>query len=367
MKAKYMLILLLTTQMFLFVLSAERTEAAGKEKEFKNRIIAAPIVFYTPETSLAFGAGGAYIFRSPKHNPETTRPSAIAPSVIYTLKKQFRAQFSTEFYFKDNSYRMNGYTKLERFPFKFYGIGNDTTEDEEEVYTSKGVTFFLSFLKRLGKSFNIGFQYYLVDWNISETEEGRLLDSGLIAGSGGGTISGVSAVINRDTRDNIYFPMTGEFFEFNARTYPGFLGSSFEFSTFTLDLRKYFNLFSSHVLAVRFLMKNQSGDVPFIELARVGGEFILRGYFDGRFRDKHMAVMEAEYRMPLSGRFGLVAFTGVGKVASGFGDLGFDDLKPAYGVGLRYLFDKKEKIRVRFDLAFGRGTSGFYFSVFEAF
>ncbi|MCP5052626.1 MAG: BamA/TamA family outer membrane protein [bacterium] len=377
MKKKYIQIFIIALLTVLTYLPAE--EAAGKGtpdekkeakkeiKKNKNRIIAAPVVFYTPETSMAFGAGGGYIFRFRGHDPETTRPSAVAPSVIYTLKKQFRAQFSTELYFKNNSYRLNSYTKLEKFPFKFYGIGSDTLEEDEEVYTSKGVTFFFSLLKKLGRGFNIGLQYNLVDWEISETEEAGQLDSGFIAGSSGGTISGVGFVFNRDTRDHIYFPMRGDFFEFNARTHREFLGSTYEFTTLTLDLRKYFTVFSSHVLAVRTLIKSQTGTVPFIELARMGGEFVMRGYFDGRFRDKNLAVLEAEYRMPLSGRFGLVGFTGIGQVAPTLGELGFDNLKPSYGLGLRYLFDKKEKIRIRFDLAFGKGTSGFYFSVFEAF
>jgi len=59
---------------------------------------------------------------------------------------------------------------------------------------------------------------------------------------------------------------------------------------------------------------------------------------------------------------------GLGNVAETFGELGLGNLKPSYGVGLRFLFDKKERIQVRMDIGFGEdGSSGFYFSIFEAF
>jgi outer membrane translocation and assembly module TamA len=93
----------------------------------------------------------------------------------------------------------------------------------------------------------------------------------------------------------------------------------------------------------------------------------MRGYYAGRFRDKNLLVFQAEYRLPLVWRLGLVGFAGLGNVAGKFSQLNLDSLKPSYGVGLRFLFDKKEKIRIRMDIGFGKGTSGFYFSIFEAF
>jgi hypothetical protein len=78
-------------------------------------------------------------------------------------------------------------------------------------------------------------------------------------------------------------------------------------------------------------------------------------------------AFQAEYRAPLFWRFGLVGFAGFGAVAHKFSDLNFGELRPAYGIGLRFLFDKKEKIQVRFDYAKGKDSSGFYASIFEAF
>jgi outer membrane protein assembly factor BamA len=345
------------------------TEAQGTEtltKKCKNRLIFSPLVFYTPETRLAFGGAGSYIFRIAGCK-ENARPSSVSPIVIYTLEKQFKAQLSTKLYFKNNNYRLESEIKFEKFPNKFFGIGGQTLASAEESYTSRGINLQVVVVKKLVRGFNIGLGYRFMDWDIVKVEGDGQLIRGDIVGSGGGRISGWSLLLERDTRDNIFFPLQGDLFKFEAWYYPEFLGSDFEFTTFTLDLRKYFRLFSSHVLAVQSLMIIQGGTVPFLHLAQLGGQYTMRGYFEGRFRDKNLLAFQAEYRLPLFGRFGFVGFAGFGNVAAKFNRLDLGELKSSYGFGFRYLFSKSEKIQVRFDFGFGEGSSGFYASIFEAF
>jgi hypothetical protein len=42
-------------------------------------------------------------------------------------------------------------------------------------------------------------------------------------------------------------------------------------------------------------------------------------------------------------------------------------VKPTYGFGIRFRFDEAQKLDLRVDVGFGRGTSGVYFSVNQAF
>lgn len=347
--------------------SAEEKEEKPTAKKKKNRIIAAPFVFYSPETRMAYGGGGSYVFRMGAPSKDT-RPSTISPVFVYTQEKQIKVQLVTELYFKHNNYRMQSLILGQKYPNKFYGVGDHTLEENEEIYTSKSLDIFFSFSKKVAKGLYVGLQYEFKDWNLVSVEEDGQLISGTVPGGMNGRVSGVGLVLNRDTRDNIYYPRGGDFFEFNARFYTKFLGSKFDFTSLTLDLRKYVTVFSSHVFAVQSLVKVQTGTVPFLHLARMGGEFNMRGYFEGRFRDKNMVVFQAEYRLPLFWRFGLVGFAGLGNVAERFGELKLGSMKKSYGVGLRFLFDKKEKIQIRMDIGFGEdGAGGFYFSVFEAF
>ena len=65
-----------------------------------------------------------------------------------------------------------------------------------------------------------------------------------------------------------------------------------------------------------------------------------------------------EYRRSLFGRFGAVAFVGAGAVADTFGNLFSRTLRPAGGVGLRYLALRASGVNISIDYAWGKSGSG---------
>jgi len=61
-------------------------------------------------------------------------------------------------------------------------------------------------------------------------------------------------------------------------------------------------------------------------------------------------------------------FAGAGDVfGSPESDISFSNLKYSYGFGLRFLFNRQERINLRADFGFGRDTRGVYFGLEEAF
>jgi hypothetical protein len=80
-----------------------------------------------------------------------------------------------------------------------------------------------------------------------------------------------------------------------------------------------------------------------------------------------MFATQAEYRLELRKRLGLVAFGGVGGVGRRWSDFRSDQLLPAGGAGLRFTLDKKNHINYRVDLAFGREGRTLVIGVGEAF
>jgi hypothetical protein len=67
------------------------------------------------------------------------------------------------------------------------------------------------------------------------------------------------------------------------------------------------------------------------------------------------------------GRFGAVAFVGVGEVASEFSKMNTKDLLPAAGIGARFEASTKYHVNLSIDYAVGNGSSALYFYVGEAF
>lgn len=361
----FLLALLLTPT---FASAEEEGTAKGDEKNVKanSRIISSPLLYYTPETNLAFGLAGSYLFREADALPEN-RPSVISPLLIYTLNKQFKAQVSSDIYLQKGNYVLKTKIKLEKYPDKFFGIGNDTREANREDYTSQNFDISASILREFGRNLKAGLQYSFATWTIKEWDTSGPAARELIPGNRGGVVAGPTFLLNLDNRDNIFYPSRGELFEMGYSFFNHSVGSDFNFHLFQLNLRKYIPLFSSHVLALQSLLQLEWGNVPFYCMSQLGGQNLLRGYYQGRFRDKDLIAFQVEYRLPIVWKIGGVAFASIGQVTDRLKHFAAGQFRCTTGVGLRYLFDKKEKIQIRADIGFGKDSTGLYLSIFEAF
>ena len=347
-----------------FVISGTNDDPPEDSK--KSGFIFIPAIFYTPETKFAGGASMIYYYRGDNDSAKS-RPSTIQPTFIFTQKNQIIGSVAVDLYWQQETYRLNGDVSYKKFPDKFYGIGPETTDSMEEDFTPKTFAFFLNFYKKVSPGLNLGLLYEFWDESISETDAGGLLALGIIPGSAGGTVSGAGILVNRDTRDNIFYPTHGTFHQFSAAFFSGGIGSNFNFNRYILDLRKYYSLGTSSVLVFQGFASFITGNPPFQFLSRLGGKNIMRGYYEGRYRDKNALVFQTEFRQRVLGRFGLVGFLGLGKVADEISGLDLEDAKSSFGLGLRYLWSSSEGINIRIDFGFKGGTPGPYITINEAF
>jgi hypothetical protein len=324
-----------------------------------------PIFFYTPETDFAFGAAVQFTRRDLAH--QGGRPSVILPVFIYTLKKQTIAQLNLDLYLARDVWHLTTCLTYTRFPNSFFGIGNDTREEDEEYFTRRSRSIQLDLERLIRPHLYVGLRTEYDDYRIGDTESGGLLDTGTIRGSGGGIVAGAGFMLTWDSRDDLFYPVRGVYARYSNRWYGPSSGSDFAFRDEGLDLRGYLPAPGGGALAGQVRVNLTSGDVPFHRLSNIGGANVLRGYFEGMYRDRAMAAVQLEYRRPLFGRWGCAIFAGAGEVAPRIGDLTLGELKPAGGFGLRWQFDPREKVNLRLDLGYGRGFSGMYITVSEAF
>ena len=109
-----------------------------------------------------------------------------------------------------------------------------------------------------------------------------------------------------------------------------------------------------------------SGDTPWALMAMTGGSYSMRGYYDGRYRDKNKIETQIELRQHVWRRNGITVWGGAATVFDRFHAIRSDRLLPNYGVGYRWEF--KKDVNVRLDYGFGKhGQSGFLFNINEAF
>ena len=332
----------------------------------QTSILPLPILYYTPETGIAGGAALLGLRRAAESD-STARPSSLMLDVIYTQKNQIIAEIFPEIFLDKGNYHIIGSIQFSRYPLKFYGIGNTTPDALEEPYTSRTLRLSIDALRRIAGDFSGGISLFFETRTLSELRSDGSLERGTIAGSLGGRTVGAGVVFQWDMRDNIFSPTAGRYYTVSLRKSSPRIGSDFDFTYFTLDFREYFKVAESSVFAMQAMATMTGGNVPFYLLAQLGGSNMMRGYYEGRYRDKELLAVQLEYRMPIFWRFGGAVFASVGDVAPALGQLSSHDAKTSYGLGLRYLFDATEKVNIRIDVGFGRNTSGLYFTANEAF
>jgi outer membrane protein assembly factor BamA len=339
-------------------------ENAGRERT--NGFLVLPIVFYTPETRIAGGALLNYYFREESTKPNS-RLSSIVPSVIYTQNDQVMGDLLCNLYLFDNMYHWNGYFGYARFPGKFYGIGNDSRKEDEEGYTSRSVNLRVNFQRRVYTGLSVGLRFELEQLSVLDRAIDGRLASGIIAGSRGGRASGLGVAAEWDTRDNPFAPSMGEYYQVSVVRFGGFMAGDYAYTRADIDLRSYCVSDHADVFAVQTLASLSSGTPPFSMLPKLGGQSILRGFYEGRFRDRNLIALQAEYRVPLWWRFNVAGFAECGEVAADMDRFSLAGLKYSYGAGLRYAINPEERLFIRMDFGMSSESSGLYITIGEAF
>src|SRR5690606_21206217 len=107
-----------------------------------------------------------------------------------------------------------------------------------------------------------------------------------------------------------------------------------------IDLQRFIRFDDGpRLLALRLYGEEVRGnlqEVPFVDLPRLGGPLLLRGYERDRFRDRVLALGSAEYQFDLtSNMFAAFLFVDAGRVFPGLDDVTLEDLRVGYGGGIQ--------------------------------
>lgn len=371
----YILVALLSLSTFA---QAQETSLDSIRRSKKYGI---PIISYSPETSLRFGLVGIYLFRANNKNLDT-QLSTLRTPITFTINGQIRLALSYDIFLDDNKHIFTGEVGWLKFPLSFWGVGSDTPEDAEELFTTETGNLAISYYCLLKNNLYAG---GLLNWsnsNITEkNKEGLLADDGPVAGNNGGISSGLGLGFRYDKRDNYLNASTGPFLEASIVYNRKAFGGNFDYTKLLVDGRHYVKVNGGHILAFQTLTEYNWGNPPFEQMALLGGRTIMRGHYLGRFRDKVLGAAQMEYRLPIGRknwladeeklkfwqRWGLVGFFGLGNVGESYPDLFNGQWKYSVGVGIRILVLPEEQINFRLDFGFGTQNPGFYFNIREAF
>ncbi len=365
------------TSLLLFCFSTSVFAQINPEKDSiihkgkKRELFAFPALIYSPETTLAFGGAGNYYFKL--GHDSTVRTSYIQALGLYTLRKQTVIGMESVIFFHNERYLLKTKASFSYFPDRFWGLGNNSCNDFER-YTIGQFYVYPQLLRKTYKNLFLGAA--LEVQNVFSFDYGKGLapgdssrfDKQKVNGRKGSFIAGLGFVALWDGRDNAFSPSKGFYFSYSINDFTAALGSRYNFTAHAVDIRKYFTVSKSQVLAFQFVVNMNNGTVPVRSMANIGNNSIMRGYYEGRFTDNNLIALQVEDRIHLINRWGMVIFAAAGRVGNQVKDVFvFDGFKPSLGTGIRYAIDKKEKLNFRFDVGFGQRSNGFYFYITEAF
>lgn len=328
-----------------------------------------PTFASAPETGVELGFSTLKLYYA---NGDTlNRLSEMQAFTFFTFKGQYGLQLENALYGDQDKWFFLGETKIQRFPLSYYGIGPGTSKENPATVDAFQISAKQRVLRKLADNFFAGpevdFQL-LSGVNFEQPEEGQPFD--IPRGGEGVRNMGLGFGFVYDNRHNVLNVRQGLFGEIAyLKTIRGFV-SEHDFGSFNLDVRSFHKVKENTVFAWQASGQYVHGEVPFNQLALLGGERLMRGYYLGRYRDRAMLAAQAEYRIlpfSFSKRFGAAIFGSVGNVAPDLGSFQMRNTRVAGGVGLRFLLFPKKDIYLRFDLAFTREGANIYIFNGEAF
>ncbi len=344
--------------LFVFIFICQTAISADDSlKHPKFKVLPVPAFGYSPETRAYIGVVSLLTFHL---YDSATRTSNAKLELNYTWNKQLITEGEWNYFFNHESWFTKGRVHFSKYPDFYYGLGNDTPDSNKLVFNSSRIIIDLFGLKQIRPQLFAGLNFRYLEYSHIKNNADEFRYPELTSNN----TYGIGYGLLLDRRNSILSPSAGSFI---------FLNGSYNFSAINycklaFDIRQYQSWRKDYTIALRLFSELSIGIPPFFEMGMLGGDKYVRGYYYGRYRDKNLTTLQGEFRLPVAWRFGLATFAGLSSVYPDFNSFNLSQFKYNYGMGIRFMIDRKERTNLRLDYALGqRGNNGFYISFGESF
>lgn len=253
---------------------------------------------------------------------------------------------------------------------RFYGLGNDSSKDDESTYLLNDSSGTLYFWLNPRGLLSLGAMGGVLSARTDTGDADRSLEEvfdpsdvpGFMTPRTDYAISG--GWVEFDLRDKWQDPNVGIVARVTGTRYEDTGLSQYDFTRVIGDVKAYVPLgYRNRILALRAYSSHSIADdgkeVPFYLMETLGGAKDIRGFREFRFRDTRNFLVSAEYRWEVWTYLDFSFFFDAGKVFDDPSDFNFEDMHTGYGFGLRA--HTPAGFTLRFDL--GKSTEGLRFHV----
>jgi hypothetical protein len=338
----------------------------SRTKPRRGALVGLPVPISSPAVGSGVTLMGGYIF--PLRKSDTVSPPSIIGGGWAGTDNGTRAWAAgAELYFNSGRYHVRTGFAHGDLNYWFYGTGN--------AAGNAGIKFGLNqtgdaFVGEVSRKFFwdlfIGPRLWLATTTLAPQRAGQE-NPYLPPFNKTFDMRSVGFTMERETTPNRFYPESGTMFEFGGDYFSKEIGSTFSFQSYRLIFNAYHSFDERQVLAYNLYGCSTGGDAPFFGECIFGFMNELRGYPAGRYIDKKMLATQAEYRLELPWRFGVVAFGGLGEVAPSVSKFNAENVLPSIGFGPRFSLSTKYHVNIRADFAWGKTGNTFGMGLGEAF
>lgn len=320
---------------------------------------------YSATTGLGLGLLGTATYSADHTDPTLPRSNASVYSNM-TTAGFFMVGLRGNHIFPHESFQLDYKVNLSTFSTSYWGMGyaNADNDDNETDYRRNRINAMARFMVKLAPNTYIGpFVNYRVTQASDVNEDFSYLWQGQDK-----TIHTYTAGLSftYDSRDFMLNASEGVFVQIDQTFTPRCFGNGkYNFSTTEATFATYGKLWKGAILAGELHGQFNYGHIPWSQLATVGSNDRMRGYYEGRYNDKNVIEGQVELRQHIKGRNGVVAWVALANAFPDFKNIAWRYTLPNAGVGYRWEF--KKRINIRVDYGFTRNGGGFIFNINEAF
>lgn len=320
---------------------------------------------YSATTGLGLGLLGTATYSADHTDPTLPRSNASVYSNM-TTAGFFMVGLRGNHIFPHESFQLDYKVNLSTFSTSYWGMGyaNADNDDNETDYRRNRINAMARFMVKLAPNTYIGpFVNYRVTQASDVNEDFSYLWQGQDK-----TIHTYTAGLSftYDSRDFMLNASKGVFVQIDQTFTPRCFGNGkYNFSTTEATFATYGKLWKGAILAGELHGQFNYGHIPWSQLATVGSNDRMRGYYEGRYNDKNVIEGQVELRQHIKGRNGVVAWVALANAFPNFKNIAWRYTLPNAGVGYRWEF--KKRINIRVDYGFTRNGGGFIFNINEAF
>jgi hypothetical protein len=244
----------------------------GQPDPKRGEPFVAPIPFRSPSIGWGGALAAGYIFRVDRDD-RSSPPSTVAIAGFGTENESFGGLVTGKLHLAEDRWRVSGRVTGSQVNYDFYGIGSEAGNRGVQVeLEAESVSGSADLLRRLPDALKLlGVPVYLGPTVLlSETENSvsrgklpadvspRALDE---------TRVGLGVRLQRDSRDDSFYPKSGSLGDAGFLLYDGGLGSDFNYRVYDVSYRRHDELWEEGVLATRAFGRFTDGNAPFTDLS----------------------------------------------------------------------------------------------------